>query len=216
MEQALRWLLCSSSFSSRVRVLLLLGSLLIVSKVCECPLPDFSVLASALGAIAKDARLHYGFVEHIDQAFMRKIMANEFLLLEALDSQLLVFHPYQDVLAFVADWSDHAAVPIDNEQIGSLTLLAWNIVNDSLRCEACLVFAPHDVALAALFLATERRGLQGETQGWWVALQHDLRAAKQAMAFILRNAYGPAPPVAEVRAMCDRLYVLWGENKQRA
>ncbi len=185
-------------------------------KVCECPLPDVSVLASALAIISKDAGLHYGFVDHIDQTFMKKIMANEFLLMEALNSQLLVFHPYQDVLAFVADFSDHAAVPIDNEQIGSLTLLAWNIVNDALRCEACLLFAPHDLALAALFIATEKTKLQAEASSWWISLHHDLTPVKHAMAFILKKAYTAPMPVRQLRDLCDRLYTVWGENKARS
>jgi cyclin C len=154
-------------------------------KVEECPLPDVAVLASALSAIAKDPTLHFGI--SVDPTFMSRIMANEFVLLQALNSELLVFHPYQDLLAFVADFADHASTPLDNEQIGSLTLLAWNIINDSFRCEACLLFSPYDLALAALFMATEKRQLQGET-GWWVQLQHNLTPVKHALSFVLKNA----------------------------
>lgn len=155
-------------------------------KVEECPLPaDVSVLAKALLSLSKDPTLHFGI--SVDQTFMSRVMKNEFVLMEALNSELLVFHPYHDLLAFVVDFADHAAIPLDNEQIESLTLLAWNIVNDSFRCEACLLFAPYDIALAALFLATERRQPEAETS-WWVQLQHDLTPVKHAVSFILKNA----------------------------
>ena len=183
-------------------------------KVEECPLPGVDVLASALEVISRDGRLHFGI--RINENFMSKVMANEFVLMEALNSQLLVFHPYQDILAFVADFADHSAMPIDNEQISSLTLLAWNIVNDSYKSEACLLFAPHDVALAALFIATEKTNLQTEAGNWWSGLAHDLKLVKDAMIYIMKHSYVAALPHKEVRALCERLYSQWADNKANA
>ncbi len=154
-------------------------------KVEECPLPATEVLQAAIASVAKMPSLHYG--TSADQTFMSRVMKNEFVLMQALNSELIVFHPYNDLLTFIADFASHAATPLDSEQIGSLTLLAWNIINDSLRCEACLLFAPYDIALAALFMAIEKQQIQGETS-WWVQLQHDLLPVKKAVSYILTHA----------------------------
>ena len=180
-------------------------------KVEECPLLDPHVLKNAVLVVTKDPTLHFGF-DVRSSAFMERIVNNEFVLLEGLQAQLVVFHPYQDVQAFAADFAESSGV--DHAQVMQLTELSWNIVNDSYRCPACLLYTPYDIALAALFIAAESMNLLEEKRAseWWIKLEHEYADMKSCMKFILDNAYEPPDDVSYVEKLCVDLYAEWHQK----
>jgi len=74
---------------------------------------------------------------------VRHILECEFFLLELLDCCLIVFHPYRPLTKYVTDMG----------QEGDILPFAWRVVNDSLRCDICLLYPPYLIALAAIYMA---------------------------------------------------------------
>jgi len=72
-----------------------------------------------------------------------QILECEFYLLELLDCCLIVFHPYRPLTKYVTDMG----------QEGDILPFAWRVVNDSLRCDICLLYPPYLIALAAIYMA---------------------------------------------------------------
>ncbi|KAF8173835.1 cyclin-like protein [Mycena galopus ATCC 62051] len=100
-----------------------------------------------------------------------KLAEMEFYLVDDLECDLTVFHPYRTLLALCksVDTSEDSAAAQEEEagegprywgknSEGQLELppnglqTAWFIVNDSYRSELCLLYPPHLVAIAALYL----------------------------------------------------------------
>jgi len=71
------------------------------------------------------------------------ILECEFFLLEIMDCCLIVFHPYRPLTKYITDMGQ------ESEILES----AWRIVNDSLRCNVCLLYPPYLIALAAIYMA---------------------------------------------------------------
>jgi cyclin-C len=63
---------------------------------------------------------------------VEQVMGCEFECLDALDFDLVIFHPYRDVTQYISD-----AKLIECHQI------SWNIVNDAYRTEAILIHPPY-------------------------------------------------------------------------
>ena len=94
----------------------------IIDTVHRVAVGEFAVFASSIDAAA--------------------LLESELLVLERLEFDLVVFHPYHDLDKYAAD----AAVP-------NLVAVAGMLVNDAQRCDVALVYPPFIVALAALYLA---------------------------------------------------------------
>eukprot|EP01119_Soliformovum_irregulare_P025876 TRINITY_DN9695_c0_g1_i2.p1 TRINITY_DN9695_c0_g1~~TRINITY_DN9695_c0_g1_i2.p1 ORF type:complete len:145 (+),score=20.95 TRINITY_DN9695_c0_g1_i2:352-786(+) len=72
------------------------------------------------------------------------LLEAEFYVLEALSFNLIIFHPYKPLTEYVADCR------LDREFLD----VAWNIVNDSYSTETSLMFPPHIIAVACMYLAS--------------------------------------------------------------
>ena len=68
----------------------------------------------------------------------------EFHLLDKLGCDLVVFHPYRDLMSYCRD----------TEVDESILQSAWNITNDSYRTDVSLLYPPHLIALASLYVAS--------------------------------------------------------------
>ncbi|KAL5962902.1 Cyclin-C [Taenia solium] len=66
----------------------------------------------------------------------------EFILMEAMDCSLIVFHPYRPLLQFCDDLRPQLLDTADE-----LLSRAWGIANDSLRTDLCLHYPPYLIAL---------------------------------------------------------------------
>lgn len=71
------------------------------------------------------------------------ILECEFYLLENLDCCLIVYQPYRPLLPIIQD--------IGHED--QLLPLTWRIINDSLRTDVSLLYAPYMIAIGCLQLA---------------------------------------------------------------
>jgi len=50
---------------------------------------------------------------------------------------------------------------------------AWRICNDALRTDACLLYPPHMIAIAAIALAVINHGREKDFKGWLAELAVD-------------------------------------------
>lgn len=102
------------------------------SKAEECGVNATKVVAAV-------ALLGDSFCAHLTAD---DILRCEFESLGKLQFDLVVFHPYRDLVQLVADAG-----------VTDCLQTAWNIVNDSYRTDVCLVYPPHLVAVAAIYMA---------------------------------------------------------------
>ncbi|VDM32105.1 unnamed protein product [Hydatigera taeniaeformis] len=72
----------------------------------------------------------------------------EFILMEAMDCSLIVFHPYRPLLQFFDDLRPQLLDMADE-----LLSRAWSIANDSLRTDLCLHYPPYLIALGCVQMA---------------------------------------------------------------
>ncbi|KAF8572353.1 hypothetical protein P879_02212 [Paragonimus westermani] len=73
------------------------------------------------------------------------VLECEFMLLEAMDCSLIVFHPYRPLVLFCEELR-----PQLHELADLLLERAWWIVNDSYRTDVCLYYPPYLIALGCL------------------------------------------------------------------
>ncbi|CAB3375661.1 Hypothetical predicted protein [Cloeon dipterum] len=100
------------------------------------------------------------------------ILECEFYLLENLDCCLIVYQPYRPLLLFTSD------AQLDD----GLLALAWRVVNDSLRTDACLFYPPYIIALGCLHIACVIQGKDLKT--WFAELNVDLEKVHEVMRLI--------------------------------
>nr|CDS33563.1 g1:s specific cyclin C [Hymenolepis microstoma] len=72
----------------------------------------------------------------------------EFILMEAMDCSLVVFHPYRPLLNFCNDLKPHL-LDLAEEHLQR----AWAFANDTLRTDLCLHYPPYLIALGCVQLA---------------------------------------------------------------
>ncbi|OSD01686.1 cyclin-like protein [Trametes coccinea BRFM310] len=97
-----------------------------------------------------------------------KLAEMEFYLVDELDCDLTVFHPYRTLMTLVGKGTSAASDTEVGEAEdgprywgtgeGKLELseqaiqTSWFIINDTLRSELCLLYPPHLIAVAAIYL----------------------------------------------------------------
>jgi len=95
-----------------------------------------------------------------------RVLQAERLLLHTLGFDFNVEHPYKHLLHLAKRLNQSQDLPEDSSR--SLTQVAWNFANDSLRTTLCLQFSASDIANAVLYLASK---LLGKTlnlrKDWW-------------------------------------------------
>lgn len=104
---------------------------------------------------------------------INQILECEFFLLELLDCCLIVFHPYRPLTKYVTDMG----------QEGDILPFAWRVVNDSLRCDICLLYPPYLISLAAIYMACvfEKRSCHQ----WFAELNVDMEKVLEIVQRIL-------------------------------
>ncbi|GLI69151.1 hypothetical protein VaNZ11_013708 [Volvox africanus] len=101
---------------------------------------------------------------------VKDLLDMEMVLLEDLDFNLIVFSPYRDMGAFLAD----AGVDTACGQ------RAWGALNDSYRSDVNLLYPPHVVALGCLCLAASASGV--DLSQWLQRLDVDLNQVAAVVA----------------------------------
>ncbi|KAJ7667066.1 cyclin-like protein [Mycena rosella] len=145
----------------------------VAAKAEECPVHIKNVV--------QDARQIFGSQEHYNvknfPSDNSKLAEMEFYLVDDLECDLIIFHPYRTLLALCKS-GDVSDDPGDEEEAGEVGVgiasddgprywgtgqgqlelphnglqSAWFIVNDTYRSELCLLYPPHLLAIAALYM----------------------------------------------------------------
>ncbi|KAJ7721355.1 cyclin-like protein [Mycena maculata] len=147
----------------------------VAAKAEETPIHIKNIVQDARHTFSQD---HYGVKNFPSDN--SKLAEMEFYLVDDLECDLTVFHPYRTLLALCkSDEGAQDASPADEEEAGEVGVgltpddgprywgtgdgqlelppnglqTAWFIVNDTYRSELCLLYPPHLIAIAALYLA---------------------------------------------------------------
>ncbi|KAJ2786976.1 RNA polymerase II holoenzyme cyclin-like subunit [Coemansia interrupta] len=130
-------------------------------KTEECPHHIKHIWGESKAAIAEvsaDIKFQYEIPD---------IAECESYLLEEMKFYLVVYHPYQVLI----DLNEHIKLPKPSLQA------AWSIINDSYCTDVILVYPPHVIAVASLFLSRViDQGILGDldAQQWFADLNVDI------------------------------------------
>ncbi|KAK4050673.1 RNA polymerase II holoenzyme cyclin-like subunit [Microbotryomycetes sp. JL201] len=91
-----------------------------------------------------------------------KIAEMEFYLIEELDFHLIVFHPYRALVQLCGrdggrqsgGEGGRAARAAMLDMDDTALQMAWFVINDTFRTSLCLIYPPHLIAIAAIYMAT--------------------------------------------------------------
>jgi len=108
------------------------------------------------------------------------ILESEFYVLEELEFQLVVYHPYRPMTQFIAD------IGVENV----LLQTAWSILNDSYRTDICVLYPPYLIALTCIYMASVL--LPCDLKQWFAELSVDMKE------------------IAEITSELVDLYDIWG------
>ncbi|KAL8129289.1 hypothetical protein V2J09_018444 [Rumex salicifolius] len=105
---------------------------------------------------------------------IKDILEMEMKILEALDFYLVVFHPYHSLTELLQD-----AGMGDKESIQ----FTWGLVNDTYKMDLILIYPPHMIALACIYIASVFK--EKDTIAWFEELHVDMNAVKNISMEIL-------------------------------
>nr|XP_006817695.1 PREDICTED: cyclin-C-like [Saccoglossus kowalevskii] len=145
----------------------------LASKVEEFGVISNSRLLTACQTVVKN-KFGYAYGNQEFPYRISHVLECEFFLLEMLDCCMIVYHPYRPLIQYVQDMGQE-------EQV---LPLAWRIVNDSLRTDACLLYPPFQIALACLHMACVI--LQKDCKHWFAELNVDLDKILEISQLILK------------------------------
>lgn len=132
----------------------------------------------------------------------------EFYLLEELEFYLIVWHPYRSLI--------HFANELGIRESG--LQYAWFIVNDSYRTDVCLLYPPHMIALAAIYMTVVLNhadfvagsiGDKTDMRQWFADLNVDIAPIVE----IVQDILGIYEIWSDWRE--DKVIALWKELKHR-
>ena len=83
---------------------------------------------------------------------LTKLAELEFYLIDELDCYLIVYHPYNSLMQIVNVLQDTHDPSLKVEITPDELQAAWSIINDSYILDLHMMFAPHIIAVAALYL----------------------------------------------------------------
>lgn len=126
--------------------------------------------------VVTEARLIYANEEYGIKSFPSdniKLAEMEFYLVGDLECDLVVFHPYRTLMTLCGKTGSGSAKDIEAGEAGvgvddgvrywgtgegklelneSALQMAWFIINDTYRSDICLIYPPHLIAIAAIYL----------------------------------------------------------------
>eukprot|EP00249_Psilotum_nudum_P009746 c22129_g1_i2 orf=322-864(-) len=103
---------------------------------------------------------------------IKDVLEMEMRLLEALDYYLVVYHPYRPLVQLLQDAG-----------MTDMIQTAWSLVNDTYRTDLILMYPPHMIALACIFVACVLK--EKDTRTWFEDLRVDLNVIKNISMEIL-------------------------------
>ncbi|KAK0589123.1 hypothetical protein LWI29_009961 [Acer saccharum] len=141
--------------------------------------PTCLYLASKAEESTVQARLLVFYIKKIysDEKYryeVKDILEMEMKILEALNYYLVVFHPYRSLVQFLKDAGMNDI---------SMTHLSWGLVNDTYKMDLILVYPPHLIALACIYIASVYR--EKDNTAWFEELRVDMNVVKTISMEIL-------------------------------
>ncbi|KAL0369428.1 UNVERIFIED_CONTAM: Cyclin-C1-2 [Sesamum angustifolium] len=126
---------------------------------------------------------------------VRDILEMEMKILEALNYYLVVFHPYQalpqsgikllyaNLLLNLCSKKFCNFRLLQDAGMNDAMLVTWAIVNDTYKMDLILIYPPHLVALACIYIASVQKNK--ENTAWFEELQVDMNVVKNMAMEIL-------------------------------
>eukprot|EP00245_Coleochaete_scutata_P000131 TRINITY_DN1013_c0_g1_i1.p1 TRINITY_DN1013_c0_g1~~TRINITY_DN1013_c0_g1_i1.p1 ORF type:complete len:373 (-),score=75.46 TRINITY_DN1013_c0_g1_i1:519-1637(-) len=146
------------------------------------------------------------------------VLRNEVIVLQSLDFDLIVFGPYRCIRGFITDleaFCKSKGQELTREDLEEMERTSYLIADSILLTDACLIYPPGQLALAAMWKANQelnkvdtnsflRRVVQRQQRGG-----HSLEELTQAVDAIseLERTSGGAPSLAEVKAIDLKLKI---------
>lgn len=113
-------------------------SILLATKVEECEVrAHYIIEALAKACLQSSNRCMHSETKLLSMSHMIEC---ELLMLQALDLDLIVYHPYR----YLSQYAKALQAPQQSVDI------AWKVINDSFRTTLCFRFPPHLISLGAL------------------------------------------------------------------
>ncbi|KAL1463348.1 hypothetical protein WDU94_015106 [Cyamophila willieti] len=106
-----------------------------------------------------------------------QILECEFYLLEYLNCCLIVFQPYHPLLEMTKDL-------VHEEQ---LVALARRLITDSLKTDACLLYAPDEIALGCVQAACTTLHREKQLKSWFARQNVDLKNVQEVARLIINS-----------------------------
>ncbi|KAI8371344.1 cyclin-like protein [Radiomyces spectabilis] len=189
-----------NSLRSTDPTLVLVTCVYLATKIEECPIHIKIVTQEAKHIFQVDFG---GFT--YDSS---KVAEFEFYLLEELEFYLIVWHPYRSLTQICNE--------LGMRESG--IQYAWFILNDSYRTDVCLLYPPHMIALAALYLtvvlnhadfAPGSVGDRTDMRQWFADLNVDIESIVEISQEILA--------IYEIWANWkeDKMLLLWKDFRNR-
>lgn len=160
-----------NSLSCVEPLLMSLTSIHLAAMVEECDMQNSSKMNQSYSHAVK-AKYKEFFNPDCPYGY-QMILECEFLLLEMMDCCLIVYHPYRPLMQFVSDLGDESLLPV-----------SWRIVNDTYRCDICLLYPPYLIALACLHMAAVFK--KKDIKAWFTELHVELEQIAQITKDILQ------------------------------
>lgn len=133
---------------------------------CETNLPLVAAACVYVAAKAEETAIHIKvvvsearatFTEYGIATFptdSTKLAEMEFYLIEDLEFHLIVYHPYRSLVHMTGrDSGPIAARKTMLDMDDNSMQMAWFVLNDTYRSELCLLYPPHLIATASIYLA---------------------------------------------------------------
>ncbi|XP_047270171.1 cyclin-C1-2 isoform X2 [Capsicum annuum] len=92
---------------------------------------------------------------------IKDILDMEMKVLEALNYNLVIYHPYRSLSQFLRDAG-----------MTDATQLTWGLINDTYKMDLILIHPPHLITLACIYIASVLKGK--ETTAWFEELRVDM------------------------------------------
>ncbi|KAK9055632.1 hypothetical protein SSX86_026717 [Deinandra increscens subsp. villosa] len=139
--------------------------------------PTCLYLASKAEESTVQARLLVFYIKklHSDDKYryeIKDILEMEMKLLEALNYYLVVFHPYRALSQLLQDAG-----------MGDATQMTWGLINDSYKTDLILMYPPHTIALACIYVASMLK--DKDNTAWFEQLRVDMNMVEKVATEIL-------------------------------
>ncbi|KAF3646441.1 Cyclin-C1-1 [Capsicum annuum] len=139
--------------------------------------PTCLYLASKAEESTVQARLLVFYIKKLysDETYkyeIKDILDMEMKVLEALNYNLVIYHPYRSLSQFLRDAG-----------MTDTTQLTWGLINDTYKMDLILIHPPHLITLACIYIASVLKGK--ETTAWFEELRVDMNVVKNIAMEIL-------------------------------